>query len=111
MMHTCTCAHTQRVKLNKMLVQFLSGSLENPNTTILINEKQYMAGLTVCLLLSDSSRKSLNILAPITFSFSFHCNLYLGVMRPIIITITHTLISWTFLLEIDNYEGGKKQWL
>lgn len=45
-----------------------------------------------------------NFPALASLSFSFHSNLYLYVMGPIIGTIVHKLISWTLVLEIDNYE-------
>lgn len=49
----------------------------------------------------------LNFLAFTLLLFSFQSNLCISVIWRIIITITHKLISWTLVLEIDNYKGIK----
>lgn len=41
--------------------------------------------------------------------FSLHSNLHLYVTGPIFVRITYKLISWTLLIEIDNYKN--KNWV
>ncbi len=87
MMGTCKCAHAC---IRPMIIMHFNTIISTTNTNKL---EVWLHGELIVTVLTS-------------LSFSFHGNLYLYVIWPIF--ITGKLISWTLLLEIDNYEGDKK---